>query len=122
MAFRDFWRNVNYVEKTHQSDGTGGYEDLYVIGESFLMNVAIASNEEQIVASQRGVMKRQFNVAVSDNVSLGENDIVTFIDDDNKRRFLRINSRLQHTPNKSNQSDWKYGTATEFEPDLRVVE
>lgn len=122
MAFKDYWISARYVDKTHQPDGTGGFEDLYVIGAEFKMNVAIASNSEQLVASQRGVMRRQYNVAVNDNVSLDANDIVTFLNADNKRVFLRINSKLQHTPDKSNQSDWKYGTATEFEPDLRVVE
>lgn len=122
MAFEDYWINVNYVEKTHQPDGTGGFEDVYQIGGSFLMNVAIAGSQEQIVASQRGNPREQYNVAVYDNVSLNANDIVTYINPDNKRVFLRINSNLKHTPDKSNLSEWKYGTATEFEPDLRVVE
>lgn len=119
--YQDYWIKVNFLERTHQPDGTGGFEDVYVIGDEFMMNVAIASSSEQIVASQRGTMREQYNVAVYDNVSLDANDTVTYLNADNKRVYLRINSKLKHTPDISGQADWKYGTATEFEPDLRVV-
>lgn len=120
--FEDYWINVNYVERTHQPDGTGGFEDIYRIGEQFKMNVAIAGSDEQIVASQRGTVGEQYNVATYDNVSLRANDVVMFRNPDNERVFLRINSNMKHTPDRSNQSGWKYGTATQFEPDIRVVE
>ena len=48
-------------------------------------------------------------------------DIIMFINEDKKRIFLRINSNPTYTPNKSAQ-DWKYATATLFQPDLRVVD
>ena len=95
---------------------------MYTIGNSFMMNVAIAGSDEQIVANQRGIIGEQYNVAVLDSVALNANDIVTFTNPDGRRIFLRLNSNLKHTPDKSNQHEWKYGTATEFEPDLRVVE
>ena len=122
MAFEDYWITLNYVERVRQPDGTGGYEYVYKIGDSFRGSAVKSSSTEQIVAGVRGEVGEQYTVATYDNNVLLKNDVITFLNKDNERVFLRINSNANYTPDQSGQSEWKYATATSIEPDLEVVE
>lgn len=119
---QDYWIDLYFVEKIRQPDGTGGFEYVYQIGESFKGGAVKSASQEQIVASVRGNVAEQYTVTTNDNNALSKNDIIMFINTDNERVFLRMNSNLTYTPDKSNQKDWKYGTATQIEPDYRVVD
>lgn len=118
---QDYWINLNFVEKVRQPDGTGGFEYVYRIGEQFRGGAILSDTQEQMLASQRGENREQYTVSVYDNVALGENDVIMFVNENGKRVFLRLNADLRHTPEHSNQSEWKYGKATKIDPDLRVV-
>ena len=109
---QDYWINLYYVEKVRQPDGTGGTETFYRIGETFRGGAVKSTTQEQIVASVRGVVGEQYTVTTNKNNALDLNDIIMFINENNERVFLRINSNMTYTPNKSGQKDWKYGTAT----------
>lgn len=118
---QDYWIDLYFVEKVRQPDGTGGYEYVYQIGDSFRGSAVKSSSQEQIVASVRGNVGEQYTITTNDNNALSLNDIVMFVNPDNERVFLRLNSNMTYTPDKSGQHEWKYGTATKIEPDLRVV-
>ena len=105
MALQDYWIDLYFVEKVRQPDGTGGFEYVYQIGDTF-----------------RGNVGEQYTITTNDNNALSLGDIIMFVNPDNQRVFLRLNSNLTYTPDKSGQSEWKYGTATKIEPDLRVVD
>ena len=120
--FEDYWKTLNYVEKIRSSDGTGGYEYVYKIGEEFQGSVVKSGSQEQIIAGIRGETKTQYTISTFKKNVLLKDDVIMFINDDKQRIFLRINSDINYTPENSGQRDWKYTTATEFEPDLRVVE
>lgn len=117
----DYYKDLYYVEKVRQPDGTGGYEYVYAIGNSFRGTATKSSTQEQTVAGIRGIIGEQYTVTTADNNVLQESDVIMFVTEDNKRVFLRISSVPIHTPEKSLQSHWKYAQATKFEPDLRVV-
>ena len=119
---QDYWIDLYFVEKVRQPDGTGGFEYVYQIGDKFRGGAVKSSNQEQIVASVRGNVGEQYTITTNDNNALSANDIIMFVNQDNQRVFLRLNSNLTYTPDKSGQAEWKYGTATKIEPDLRVVE
>lgn len=122
MSIKDYYRTVNYVEKKRQSDGTGGFEYVYVIGEKFDASVVKASSQEQMVAGVRGITGEQYNLTTNKKNPIEPNDILMFVSDDLQKVFLRVNSNPLYTPKQSNQVDWKGFTATVIEPDLRVVE
>ena len=119
---QDYWKDLFFVEKVRQPDGTGGFEYVYTIGVKFRGGAVKSSSTEQIVAGVRGNVGEQYTITTNDNNALNANDVIMFVDEDGERVFLRLNSNLTYTPNKSLQQDWKYGTATKITPDLRVVE
>lgn len=121
MAIEDYYIDIYYVEKVRHPDGTGGFEYVYTIGDSFRGSATKSSTSEQQVAGIRGIVSEQYTVTTPDNNVLEKDDIIMFIDANNKRVFLRINANPTHTPNKSAQSHWKYVQATYYIPDLRVV-
>lgn len=118
---QDYWIDLYFVEKVRQPDGTGGFEYVYKIGDTFRGGAVKSSSTEQIVAGVRGEVGEQYTVTTSDNNVLLLDDIIMFVNPDRERVFLRMNSNITYTPDKSGQSDWKYGTATKITPDLRVV-
>ena len=118
---QDYWIDLYYVEKTHRSDGTGGIEDVYTIGQKFRGGAVKSSSQEQIVASVRGEVGERYEVTTNKNNSLTKDDIIMFYDANDRQVFLKISENANHTPNHSNQHEWKYMTANEFKPDLRVV-
>lgn len=122
MALQDYWIDLYFVEKVRQPDGTGGFEYVYQIGDTFKGGAVKSATSEQIVASVRGNVGEQYTITTNDNNALSLGDIIMFVNPDNERVFLRLNSNLTYTPDKSGQSQWKYGTATKIEPDLRVVD
>ena len=122
MALQDYWIDLYFVEKVRQPDGTGGFEYVYQIGDTFKGGAVKSATNEQIVASVRGNVGEQYTVTTNDNNALSLGDIIMFVNPDNQRVFLRLNSNLTYTPDKSGQSEWKYGTATKIEPDYRVVD
>lgn len=122
MALQDYWIDLYFVEKVRQPDGTGGFEYVYQIGDTFKGGAVKSATSEQIVASVRGNVGEQYTVTTNDNNALSLGDIIMFVNPDNQRVFLRLNSNLTYTPDKSGQREWKYGTATKIEPDLRVVD
>lgn len=122
MAIEDYFIDIHYVDKTRQPDGTGGFENAYKIGETFKGSVSLASASEQTVAGIRGEVKNQYNIITHNNNILEKDDILMYVNQDKKRMFLRVNDNPKHPPEQSAQSHWKYCKATEFEPDLRVVE
>lgn len=122
MALQDYWIDLYFVEKVRQPDGTGGFEYVYQIGDTFKGGAVKSATSEQIVASVRGNVGEQYTVTTNDNNALSLGDIIMFVNPDNQRVFLRLNSNLTYTPDKSGQSEWKYGTATKIEPDYRVVD
>lgn len=122
MALQDYWIDLYFVEKVRQPDGTGGFEYVYQIGDKFKGGAVKSATSEQIVASVRGNVGEQYTVTTNDNNALSLGDIIMFVNPDNQRVFLRLNSNLTYTPDKSGQREWKYGTATKIEPDLRVVD
>lgn len=122
MALQDYWIDLYFVEKVRQPDGTGGFEYVYQIGDTFRGGAVKSATSEQIVASVRGNVGEQYTVTTNDNNALSLGDVIMFVNPDNERVFLRLNSNLTYTPDKSGQSEWKYGTATKIEPDLRVVD
>ena len=121
MAIEDYYIDIYYVEKVRQPDGTGGFVYVYKIGDSFRGTAIKSSTAEQQLAGIRGIVDEQYTITTADNNVLEASDIIMFINEDKKRIFLRINSNPTYTPNKSAQ-DWKYATATLFQPDLRVVD
>lgn len=122
MAIQDYYIDINYVEKIRQPDGTGGFEYVYTIGNSFRGSVVKSSTQEQTVAAIRGEIKEQYMITTYDNNVLEKDDIVMYVNPDNKRVYLRINANPTYTPNQSGQSNWKYVQATLYTPDLRVVD
>ena len=117
----DYYIDLYHAEKLRMSDGTGGFEYVYKIGDSFKGTATKASSQEQLVAGVWGNISEQYTITTYDNNVLELSDIIMFENVDKKRVFLRINSEPTYTPEKSNQSRWKYVTATLFNPDLRVV-
>lgn len=121
MALQDYWIDIHFVEKSRRPDGTGGFEYVYVIGDTFRGGVVKSSEQEQIIAGIREEEGERYTITTSDNNALTMNDVIMFVNPDNERVFLRLISNLTYTPDKSGQRDWKYGTATKITPDLRVV-
>lgn len=121
MAIQDYYIDIYYVEKVRQSDGTGGFEYVYTIGNTFKGSVVKSSTQEQTVAAIRGEPKEQYMITTYDNNVLEKDDIVMYVNPDGKRVYLRINANPTYTPNQSGQSNWKYVQATLYTPDLRVV-
>lgn len=122
MAFDDYWINAKRVSKSLVNDGTGGFEYAYEVSRKNLKcGIFKAGTNQQIVGAVRNDVDEIYNIATYDNNKLLKDDIIVFEDEDRNRVFLRVNSNMTRTPNKSGQSHWKYGTATLFEPDLRVV-
>lgn len=118
----DYYIDLYYVNTTQVSDGTGGYEKAYIIGESFKGSAVRSTMSEQQLAGIRGVIDEQYTITTYDNNIINANDIIMFVDIDKERVFLRVNSNITYTPEHSGQSRWKYTTATKFEPDLRVID
>lgn len=121
MAIEDYYIDLYYVKKVQQPDGTGGYEYLYEVGDSFKGTATKSTTAEQQVAGIRGEVGEQYTITIPDKNPLVRNNILMFVDADGYRVFVRINSNITHTPEKSGQRHWKYCTATRFEPDLEVV-
>jgi hypothetical protein len=121
MAIEDYYKELYYVDRSRQPDGTGGFEYVYKIGEKFSGSVTKASTSEQTVAGVKGVIGEQYTITTHIENVLEETDVVMFINRDNKMVFLKVNSIPTYTPEKSSQNHWKYAQATKFEPDLRVV-
>lgn len=122
MAIQDYYIDLHYVEKLRQPDGTGGFEYVYKIGNSFKGSPVKSSTQEQMLAGVRGVIGEQYTISTYKNNILEASDIIMFVSPDNKRVFLKINSNPTYTPENSGQSEWKYVNATLFNPDLRVVD
>lgn len=122
MAVEDYFIDVNYVDKTRQPDGTGGFEMAYKIGEVFKASIVKASASEQTVAGIRGEVREQYEVITHKNNVLEKDDVLRFTNENGNHTFIRINENPKKPPEKSAQSHWKYCTATYYEPDLRVVE
>ena len=116
----DYYIDLFYVDLTREPDGTGGFEYAYKIGNSFSGSAVKSSSTEQIVAGVRGEVGEQYNVTTAKNNILQKDDIIMFVNNDNERVFLRINSNAMYTPNQSNQK-FKGVTATRIIPDYRVV-
>ncbi len=121
MALQDYWIDIHFVDKTRRPDGTGGFEYVYVIGETFRGGVVKSSEQEQIIAGIRDEEGARYTLTTTDNIALNKDDIIMFVNKDNERVFLRLIEGMTHTPDKSLQADWKYGQATTITPDLRVV-
>lgn len=117
----DYYIDLYFVDKIRSADGTGGFEYVYTIGESFRGTATKSGIGEQTLAGVRGIIRDQYTITTADNNILEASDVIMFVNVDNKRVFLKVNSNPTYTPNQSGQSHWKYATATEFEPDLRVV-
>lgn len=121
MALQDYWIDLYFVERVRQPDGTGGFEYVYKIGDTFKGGAVKSGSQEQIVASVRGNVGEQYTLSTGKNNVLEANDLIMFVNEDKKRVFVRINSEATYTPKNSGQFDWKYATGTKVEPDLRVV-
>lgn len=117
----DYYIDLYFVEKIRQSDGTGGFEYVYSIGEAFRGTATKSGISQQTLAGVRGDFREQYTITTNDKNVLEASDVIMFVNEDNKRVFLKINSNPTYTPNQSGQSSWKYATATEIDPDLRVV-
>lgn len=117
----DYWIDLHFIEKQRQPDGTGGFEFVYIVGNTFRGGVVKSSTQEQIVSSVRGETGEQYTITTNDNNPLRVNDIIMFVNQDQENVYLRLNSNMTYTPDSSGQSSWKYGTATKIEPDLRVI-
>lgn len=121
MAIEDYYIDLFFVEKVRQSDGTGGFEYVYTIGEAFRGTATKSGVAQQTLAGVRGEIREQYTITTADNNALQVSDVVMFVNVDGQRVFLKINTIPTYTPNQSGQSHWKYMTATEIEPDLEVV-
>ena len=117
----DYYIDLYFVERVRQSDGTGGFEYVYTIGEAFRGTATKSGVAEQTLAGVRGEIRDQYTITTADNNALQASDVIMFVNVDGVRVFLKINSNPTYTPNHSGQNHWKYMTATEIEPDLRVV-
>lgn len=117
----DYYIDLYFVEKVRQSDGTGGFEYVYTVGEAFRGTATKSGVAQQTLAGVRGEFSEQYTITTADNNAIEASDVIMFVNEDKKRVFLKINSNPTYTPNQSGQSRWKYMTATEIEPDLRVV-
>ena len=118
----DYFIDMYYVDKIRQPDGTGGFEYTYKVGEKFRGSAMKSSTAEQTLAGVRGVPNDQYSVITYKNNVLEASDIIMFVDQNGKKVYLKINSNPSNPPEISEQDYWKYATATEFYPDLRVVE
>lgn len=118
----NYYKKLKYVNTSNIPDGTGGFEKVYVIGESFEGSVVKAQSSEQQVAGIRGVLGEQYNITTDKKNRLTKDSVVMFEDYEGNRIFLRVNDTPLYTPEHSTQKDWKGLTATKFEPDYRVVE
>ena len=121
MAIEDYYIDLFFVEKMRQSDGTGGFEYVYAIGEAFRGTATKSGIGQQTLAGVRGEIRDQYTITTADNNALQVSDVIMFKNVDGERVFLKINTIPAYTPNQSGQSHWKYMTATEIEPDLKVV-
>ena len=121
MAIEDYYRDLWFVEKIRQPDGTGGFEYVYAIGQVFRGSATKSTSNEQMIAGIRGIVGEQYTIIVPKTTPIQNSDVVMFVNEDNTRVFLRVSNNPTYTPEKSGQKDWKYMTATAFEPDLRVV-
>jgi hypothetical protein len=121
MAIEDYYVDLHYVTRVRQPDGTGGFDNMYQIGESFKGTATKSTTAEQQVAGIRGEVGEQYTITTPDKNPLFRNNVLMFVDADGERVFVRLNSNITHTPEKSGQKHWKYCTATRFEPDLEVV-
>lgn len=121
MALQDYWIDLYFVEKVRQPDGTGGFEYVYQIGDTFKGGAVKSATSEQLVAGVRGEKRNQYTMTTKDNNALSKGDVVMFVNANGNRVFVQLNDDMTHTPDSSGQADWKYGTATEIKPDLRVV-
>lgn len=118
---QDYWIDLYFVDILHQPDGTGGYEEVYKIGEKFRGGAVKSNSQEQIVASVRGEVGERYEVTTLKTNPLTKGDVIMFTDAENRDVFLKISENANHTPAHSNQHEWKYMTANKFEPDKRVV-
>lgn len=121
MAIEDYYIDLYFVEKKRQSDGTGGFEYVYTIGEAFRGTATKSGVAEQTLAGVRGEIREQYTITTSDNNAIQLSDVIMFENENGRRVFLKVNSHPTYTPNQSGQSHWKYMTATEIEPELKVV-
>lgn len=121
MAVEDYYIDLYYVEKVRQPDGTGGFEYVYKIGDTFRGSATKSSTSEQTLAGVRGDVSEQYTITTHNNNILELSDVIMFVNPDNKRIFLRVNSEPSRNPKHSGQEHWKYATASKFNPDLRVV-
>ena len=121
MAIQDYFHDLWFVEKIRQPDGTGAFEYVYAIGEGFKGKATRSVDTEQIIGGIRGLVGEQYTIVVPKKTPLQNTDVVMFVNEDGTRVFLRVNNNPTYTPEKSGQKDWKYMNATNFEPDLRVV-
>lgn len=92
MAIEDYFIDLYYVERVRQPDGTGGFEYVYKIGDAFRGSATKASTSEQTVAGVRGDISEQYTITTHNNNILELSDILMFVNEDNKRIFLRVNS------------------------------
>ena len=121
MAIEDYYIDLFYVDLTRQPDGTGGFEYAYKIGESFKGSAVKSPASEQQVAGIRGEIRAQYSITTSKRNVLQKDDIIMFVGIDGHRVFLRVNDSPLSTPPHSMQNEWKGVTATEIEPDYKVV-
>lgn len=117
----DYYIDLYFVEKVREPDGTGGFEYVYKVGNVFKGSATKSGVAEQTLAGVRGEFREQYTITTPDNIALQASDVIMFKNVDGQKVFLKINSNPTYTPNQSGQSHWKYMTATEIEPDLRVV-
>lgn len=127
MAITDY-NTINstiyHVTEERVPDGTGGFEQAYVVGESFKGSFVKSSSQEQMVAGIRGDTEDQYSLTAPKDEPIDRNDILMLRKKDNGRQlFLRVNSEPLLTPESSTQSGWKGFTAAVFDPrDVRVVD
>ena len=125
MAITNY-KAINYtthhIEEHEVPDGTGGFDTVYVIGDSFQGTCVRSSEQEQQTAGVRGDTEEQYSLTVPKDEPVKRNDILMF-EDDGEQIFLRVKTRPQKTPEQSTQAGWKGFRAGQFEPrEIRVVD
>lgn len=119
MAITDYNtinHTIYHITQESIPDGTGGFDKIYTIGDSFRGSCVKSASQEQIVAGIRGDTEDQYSLTVSKDEPIERNDILMFYKNDGKRLFLRVKSEPLLTPENSTQADWKGFTAAEFDP------
>ena len=122
MAIEDYYIDLYYVDLTRTADGMGGFVYAYKIGETFKGSAVRSPASEQEIAGIRGELQEQYSVTTAKGNVLQKDDILMFVDENNQRVFLRINSNALNTPETAINNAWKGVTATKIIPDYRVVE